>query len=46
MLYEALDASLPTFAHVPMILGTDGRRLSKRHGATSVEALREEGILP
>jgi glutamyl-tRNA synthetase len=46
MLYDALGASLPTFAHVPMILGTDGRRLSKRHGATSVEAFREEGVLP
>lgn len=46
MLYEALGATLPTFAHVPMILGTDGRRLSKRHGAASVEAFRGDGILP
>ncbi len=46
MLYEALGATLPTFAHVPMILGADGKRLSKRHGATSVEAFRDEGILP
>ncbi len=46
LLYRALGASLPTFAHVPMILGPDGRRLSKRHGGTSVEAYREQGILP
>jgi len=46
MLYEALGATLPTFAHVPMILGTDGKRLSKRHGATSVGAYRDQGILP
>jgi glutamyl-tRNA synthetase len=46
MLYEALGATLPTFAHVPMILGPDGKRLSKRHGATSVEAYRDQGILP
>ena len=46
LLYEALGAPLPTFAHVPMILGPDGKRLSKRHGATSVEAYRDHGILP
>lgn len=46
MLYEALGAALPTFAHVPMILGPDGRRLSKRHGAASVEAYRDQGVLP
>jgi len=46
LLYRALGAELPTFAHVPMILGPDGKRLSKRHGATSVEAYRDEGILP
>jgi len=46
LLYGALGADLPTLAHVPMILGPDGKRLSKRHGATSVEAYREEGILP
>jgi glutamyl-tRNA synthetase len=46
LLYQALRADLPIFAHVPMILGPDGKRLSKRHGATSVEAYREEGILP
>ena len=46
LLYRALGAELPAFAHVPMILGPDGKRLSKRHGATSVEAYRDEGILP
>ena len=46
LIYRALSAPLPTFAHVPMILGPNGRRLSKRHGATSVEAYREQGILP
>ncbi len=46
LIYRALGAELPTFAHVPMILGPDGKRLSKRHGATSVEAYREQGILP
>jgi glutamyl-tRNA synthetase len=46
LLYEALGAELPTFCHVPMILGPDGKRLSKRHGAASVEAYREQGILP
>ena len=46
LIYRALGAELPVFAHVPMILGPDGKRLSKRHGASSVEAYREEGILP
>ena len=46
LIYEALDEEQPTFAHVPMILGPDGKRLSKRHGAASVEAFRERGILP
>lgn len=46
LIYEALGAAPPAFAHVPMILGPDGKRLSKRHGAASVEAYREEGILP
>jgi len=45
-LYRALGESLPQFAHVPMILGADRTRLSKRHGATSVGAYREEGYLP
>lgn len=46
LVYRALGAELPVFAHVPMILGPDGKRLSKRHGAASVEAYREDGILP
>jgi len=45
-IYRALCAALPKFAHVPMILGTDGERLSKRHGAVSVMQYREEGFLP
>ena len=44
--YQALDAELPVFAHVPLILGPDKTRLSKRHGATSVIAYREMGIVP
>lgn len=43
---RALGAELPLYAHVPMILGGDGKRLSKRHGAVSVLQYREEGILP
>jgi glutamyl-tRNA synthetase len=46
LLYQALGAALPTFAHVPLILGADKTRLSKRHGATSVMAYRDEGIVP
>lgn len=46
LLYGALAAPLPVFAHVPLILGSDKTRLSKRHGATSVMAYREEGIVP
>ncbi len=46
LLYKALGASLPRFAHVPMILGADKTRLSKRHGATSVMAYKEMGYLP
>ena len=45
-LYRALDADLPHFGHVPMILGQDGQRLSKRHGAVSVMHYRDEGFLP
>jgi glutamyl-tRNA synthetase len=45
LIYRALGAALPEFAHVPMILGEDGRRLSKRHGATAVGEYREQGIL-
>jgi glutamyl-tRNA synthetase len=44
--YEALGYPLPVFAHIPLILGADRKRLSKRHGATSVVAFREEGFLP
>jgi glutamyl-tRNA synthetase len=44
--YQALGAPLPVFAHVPLILGPDKTRLSKRHGATSVMAYREMGIVP
>jgi len=44
--YRALGAKLPEFAHVPMILGADGERLSKRHGAVSVMQYEEEGFLP
>jgi glutamyl-tRNA synthetase len=43
--YEALGHPVPAFAHVSMILGADRARLSKRHGATSVQAYREQGIL-
>ncbi len=46
VVFEALGQAVPTFAHLSMILGSDGKRLSKRHGATSVEAYRDEGILP
>jgi glutamyl-tRNA synthetase len=45
-LYEALGASVPTFAHLPMILGPDGQKLSKRHGAVGVMQYREDGYLP
>ena len=46
LLYRALGAPLPVFAHLPLILGPDKTRLSKRHGATSVTAYRDQGILP
>jgi glutamyl-tRNA synthetase len=45
-MYKALGATLPKFAHLPMILGSDGERLSKRHGAVSVMQYRDEGFLP
>ena len=45
-MYEALGYPIPEFAHVPMILGADKSRLSKRHGATSVMAYRDMGYLP
>ncbi len=46
IIYRALGRALPVFGHVPMILGPDGKRLSKRHGALSVTAYRDEGYLP
>jgi glutamyl-tRNA synthetase len=45
-LYRALGREPPVFAHVPMILGADGKKLSKRHGATAVGDYQEQGILP
>ncbi len=45
-IYHALGMNPPEFAHIPMILGTDRARLSKRHGATSVLSYRDEGYLP
>ncbi|HHT9129443.1 MAG TPA: glutamate--tRNA ligase [Candidatus Brocadiaceae bacterium] len=45
-LYNAFGFKLPEFAHIPMILGEDGSRLSKRHGATSVTEYRDKGYLP
>jgi glutamyl-tRNA synthetase len=46
LLYRALGYPLPTFGHVPMVLGSDRTRLSKRHGAMSVTAYRDMGYLP
>ncbi len=46
LLYRALAAPPPRFAHVPLILGPDGARLSKRHGAISIRALRDRGRTP
>ncbi|MXV95381.1 MAG: glutamate--tRNA ligase [Gemmatimonadetes bacterium] len=46
LLYEALGETVPAFGHLPMILGPDGKRLSKRHGAQAVGAYEDEGILP
>ena len=45
-LYRALDWALPAFAHIPLIHGADGAKLSKRHGAVSVLEFREQGFLP
>lgn len=45
-LYRALGQPTPVFAHVPMILGSDGKKLSKRHGATAVGDYQDQGILP
>ena len=46
LLYRAMGAAIPIFAHVPLILGADKSRLSKRHGATDVNMYRTEGFLP
>src|SRR4029077_5657790 len=46
LLYEAMRARVPEFAHVPLILGPDKKRLSKRHGATSVGEYEKQGYLP
>ncbi len=46
LLYKALGYSLPTFAHVPQVLGPDKKKLSKRHGAVGVEEFAAQGILP
>ncbi len=46
LIYNALSHPLPVFAHVPMVLGNDRTRMSKRHGATSVTAYRDMGLLP
>ncbi len=46
LIYEAFDCPLPEFAHVPLVLGSKGEKLSKRHGATSIEEYRKAGYLP
>ena len=46
LLYEAFDAKAPQFAHLPMVLGPDGKKLSKRHAAVSVLEYRDQGYLP
>jgi glutamyl-tRNA synthetase len=46
LLYRAFGHAVPVFGHVPMILGTDGKKLSKRHGATAVGEYQHQGILP
>jgi glutamyl-tRNA synthetase len=46
LIYQALGWDLPKFGHMPMILGPDRKRLSKRHGATSVEEFQNQGIIP
>ena len=45
LLLEAMGAALPAYAHVPNVFGTDGRKLSKRHGAVSLEEFRREGYI-
>jgi glutamyl-tRNA synthetase len=46
LVLEALDAPAPTYAHLPLLHGPDGKKLSKRHGAASVQELRDAGYLP
>jgi glutamyl-tRNA synthetase len=46
LVFDALGAAAPTYAHLPLLLGPDGRKLSKRHGAASVQELRDAGYLP
>ena len=46
LLYEAMEWQVPQMAHIPLIHGADGAKLSKRHGATSVEEYKDEGYLP
>jgi len=46
MLYEALGWEKPIFGHLPNVMGADGKKLSKRHGSTSLESFREQGYLP
>jgi glutamyl-tRNA synthetase len=46
LLYEALGLPPPAFAHVPLVVGPDGRRLAKRHGDTRLSVLREAGVRP
>jgi glutamyl-tRNA synthetase len=46
MLLQALGAEPPTFAHIPLLHGPDGKKLSKRHGAASVQEVRDQGFLP
>ncbi|MHB1376443.1 MAG: glutamate--tRNA ligase [Candidatus Humimicrobiaceae bacterium] len=46
LIYDALNYSYPDFTHLPMILASDGQKLSKRHGSISIEAYRKDGFLP
>lgn len=46
LLLEAMEVDPPTYAHIPLILGEDGKKLSKRHGATSLNEFRDKGVLP
>ena len=46
LLYEAFGWKVPTYCHLPMVMGKDGQKLSKRHGSTSVKEFREKGYLP